>query len=159
MKLLDEKEYEKNLKELMETPFGGKPQKPTVIQNESHSKVINDIPIETQTIPVSATPQTQIHVIKEQSQPVIVKESTVQPQSSPISLHKTGTAQLSLTRLGVLVAVGGGIFGYLYATNPSIKTAVTTGLTKLSTLTNNPIIMGSIVVGVFLCSIGLIFRN
>lgn len=144
MKLLDEKEFKKTLKDLMETPFGGYQQKPTVIQHEAQSKVINDIPVETQTTPVYATLQPQIHIIKEQ-----------QPQPSPLSLHK----ELSLTRLGVFIAVGGAIFGYLYVTNPSVQATVTTGLAKMSTFMDNPVIMLPIVIGVFLCTLGLIFRR
>ena len=146
MKLLDEKEYEKTLRELMNLPFGGYQQKPIITQPEPEPKVINEQPVEKQNTPVSTTSQPQIHIIKEQ------------PPPSP-SLHKTGTAQISLTRLGVLVAVGGGIFGYLYATNPSVQTAVITGLTKLSMFMNNPIIMGSIFMGVLLCTLGLIFKR
>ena len=147
MKLLDEKEYKKNLKELMETPFGGYHEKPIIKQPEPQSKVINEQPVETQTTPVYATPQPQIQIINEQPQP-----------SSP-SLHKTGTAQLSLTRLGVLVGVGGAMFGYLYATNPTVQTTVKTGLIKMSTFLDNPIIMGSIVLGVLLCTLGLVFKK
>lgn len=148
MKLLDKKEYEKNLRELMETPFGGYQQKPTIALHEPQPKVINEQPIETQTTPVSATSQPQIHIIKEP-----------QPQPSPLSLHKTGTVQLSLTRLGVVIAVGGAIFGYLYTTNPSVQTTIKMGLTKLSTFMDNPIIMMPVVFGVFLCTLGLIFRR
>ena len=147
MKLLDEKEYKKTLKDLMETPFGGYQQKPMIKQPEPQSKVISEQPVENINTPFSATPQPQIHIINEQ------------PQPSPLSLHKTGTAQLSLTRLGVLVGVGGAMFGYLYVTNPSVQLETNTLLSKLSTFASNPIIVGSIVVGVFLCTLGLVFRK
>ena len=152
MKLLDEKEYEKNLRELMETPFGGYHEKPTIIQPEPQPKVIYEQPVENQNTPVSATSQPRIHVIKEQ-QPVIIKES------SPLSLQKTGNAQISLTRLGAVVAVGGAMFGYLYTNNPIIQTETNNLLSKLSTFADNPIIVGSVVVGVLLCTLGLIFRR
>ena len=147
MKLLDEKEYKKTLRELMETPFGGHQQKPTIKQPEPEPKVINEQPVENQNIPVYATPQPQ---------PVIVKEQQSQP--SPF-LHKTGTAQISLTRLGAVIAVGGAIFGYLYTTNPTVQTAVTTGLAKLSAFMDNPFVVTPIVVGVLLCTLGLIFKR
>ena len=92
MELLDKKEYEKNLKELMETPFGYQ-QKPIITQPELEPKVINEQPVENQNTPVSATVQPQIHIIKEQ-----------QLQPSPFSLHKTGTAELN-SRLGAVIAV------------------------------------------------------
>jgi len=146
MKLLDEKEYKKNLRELMETPFGGYQQKPIVTQYEPQSKVINEQPVEIHTTPVSATPQPQIHIIKEQQPP-------------PLSLQKTGNAQISLTRLGVLIGVGGTMFGYLYSTNSTIQLETNNLLSKLLTFADNPIIVGSVVVGVFLCTLGLIFRR
>ena len=137
MKLLDEKEHKKTLKELMEMPFGGYQQKPMIKQPEPGSKLINDPPVENQNAPVSATTQ----------------------PPSPLSLHKAGTAELSLTRLGAVIAVSGTIFGYLYATSSAIQLETNTLLSKLSTFANNPIIMGSIVVGVILCSLGLVFRK
>ncbi len=146
MKLLDEKEYKKNLGELMETSFGGYHEKPIIKQSEIEPKVINEQPVENQNTPVYTTPQPQIHIIKEQLPP-------------PLSLHKTGNTQISLTRLGAVVAVGGAIFGYLYTTNPSVQMAVKTGLTKLSMFIDNPVIMAPIVVGVLLCTLGLIFRR
>ena len=51
------------------------------------------------------------------------------------------------------------MFGYLYATNPTVQTTVKTGLTKMSTFIDNPIIMGSIVLGVLLCTLGLVFKK
>jgi len=146
MKLLDKKEYEKNLRELMETPFGGYHEKPMIKQPEPHPEVIYEQPVENQNTPVSATPQPQIHIIKEQ-------------QPSPLSLQKTVNAQISLTRLGVLVGVGGAMFGYLYTKNPTIQTETNNLLSKLSTFADNPVILGSVVVGVFLCTLGLIFKR
>ena len=140
MKLLDEKEYKKNLRELMETPFGGYHEKPIVTQHELQPKVINEQPVEIHTTPVSTAPQPQ-------SQP------------SPLSLQKTGNAQISLTRLGVLIGVGGAMFGYLYSTNSTIQFETNILLSKLSTFADNPIIVGSVIVGVLLCTLGLIFSN
>jgi len=140
MKLLDEKEYKKNLRELMETPFGGYQQKPIVTQPELEPKVINEPPVEIHTTPVYTTPQPQ-------SQP------------SPLSLQKTGNAQISLTRLGVLIGVGGTMFGYLYSTNSTIQLETNNLLSKLLTFADNPIIVGSVIVGVILCTLGLIFRR
>lgn len=158
MKLIDEKEYKKTLRELMETPFGGYQQKPIIKQHDPEHKVINEQPTVTQTTPVYATPQPQIHITKEpQVQPVIIKEQ--QPQPSSLSLYKTGTAQLSLTRLGVLIGVGGAMFGYLYATSSTIQLETNTLLSELSAFTSNPIMVGSIVLGVLICTLGLIFKR
>jgi len=144
MKMLTKETYERNLRELMNTSIGGLPQKPVEKQYKPESIVINQQPVETPTTPTSVNPQPQIHVIKE---------------PSSLSLYKTGTAQLSLTRLGVLVGVGGVVGGYMYSTSPTVQNTVNTGLSKLSTFTSNPIIVGSVVLGVFLCSLGLIFRR
>ena len=146
MKLLNKETYERNLRELMNTPIGGLPPKTVEKQPKSQSIVINQQPVETPTTPTSVNPQPQIHIIKE-------------PQPSSLSLQKTGTAQNSLARLGVLVGVGGVVGGYLYSTSPTFQNTVNTGLSKLSTFTSNPIIVGSIALGVFLCSLGLIFRR
>ena len=115
-------------------------------QPEPESKVIYEQPVENQNTPVSATPQPQIHIIKE-----------TQPPS--LSLQKTGNAQISLTRLGVVVAVGGAMFGYLYTNNPIIQTETKNILSKLSAFADNPVILGSVIVGVLLCTLGLIFRR
>jgi hypothetical protein len=141
MKLLTKETYERNLRELMNTPIGGLPPKTNDKPPKQQSIVINDQPKEQHTTPVYATPQPEIHIIKE---------------PSPLSLYKTGNAQLSLTRLGVLVGVGGVLGGYLYTTSSNVQNIVNTGLSKLSAFTNNPIIMGSIILGVLICSIGLI---
>ena len=148
MKLLDKETYERNLRELMNTQIGGLPQKHIENQPKSQSIVVNQQPVETTTTPTSVNPQPQIHVIKEpQSQP------------PPLSLHKTGTAKLSLTRLGVLVGVGGAMFGYLYTTSPTVQLETNTLLSKLSTFTSNPIMVGSIVLGVLICTLGLMFKR
>jgi len=141
MKLLDKETYQRNLRELMNTPIGGLPQKPIENQPKSQSIVVNQQPVETPTTPTSVNPQPQIHIIKE---------------PSPLSLQKTGNAQISLTRLGVLIGVGGAVGGYMYSTNPTFYNTVNAGLSKLSTFTSNQIIMGSIVLGILICSIGLI---
>lgn len=57
MKLIDEKNYKKNLKELMETPFGRYHEKQTIKQPYPEPKLINEQPIEIQTTLASATPQ------------------------------------------------------------------------------------------------------
>jgi hypothetical protein len=59
MKLIDEKNYRKNLRELMETPFGGYQEKQTIKQLDPEHKVINEQPIEIQTTPVSTKSQPQ----------------------------------------------------------------------------------------------------
>jgi len=141
MKMLTKETYERNLRELMNTPIGGLPQKPI---EKQESIVINQQPVEKQTTPVYATPQPHIHIIKE---------------PSSLSLYKTGTAQLSFTRLGVLVGVGGAMFGYLYTTSPTIQLETNTLLSKLSTFAGNPLIVGSVVLGVFLCTLGLVFKR
>ena len=140
MKLLDKETYERNLRELMNTPIGGYQQRPTITKHEPQLEVINEQPVENQNTPVYATPQ-------QQSQP------------SPLSLQKTGNAQISLTRLGVLIGVGGTMFGYLYSNNSTIHVETNNLLSKLSTFADNPIIVGSVVVGVLLCTLGLIFRR
>jgi hypothetical protein len=144
MKLLTKETYERNLRELMNTPIGGLPQKPIEKQPKSQSIVINQQPVETPTTPTSVNPQPQIHIIKE---------------PSSLSLQKTGTGQISLTRLGVLVGVGGAMFGYVYTTSPTIQLETNTLLSKLSTFTSNPIVVGSIILGVLICSLGLVFKK
>ena len=145
MKLLDKKEYEKTLKELMETPFGDYQQKPTITQQRPDSKLIHEQPEKKQNTPVSTTPQPKIQIINEQP-------------LSP-SFYKTGTAQLSLTRLGVFIAVVGSVFGYLYATSPYIQTQTQYYLAKLSAFSDNTIILGTVVLGVFIGMLGLIFKR
>ena len=145
MKFLDKKEYENSLRELMEMPFGGYQQKLPIIQQKPESKLIHEQPANKQNIPVSATTQPKIQIINQQP-------------PSP-SFYKTGTAQISLTRLGVLIAVVGSVFGYLYATSPYIRIQTQYYLAKLSTFSDNKIILGSVVLGVFLCMLGLIFKR
>ena len=145
MKFLDKKEYENSLRELMEMPFGGHQQKHTLIQQKPGSKLIHEQPANKQNIPVSATPQPKIQIINEQP-------------PSP-SFYKTGTASLSLTRLGILVGVFGSVFGYLYGTSPYIQSQVQYYLTKLTLLTDNTIIVYSVIIGFIIAMFGLIFRK
>ena len=144
MKFLDKKEYENSLRELMEMPFGGHQQKHTLIQQKPGSKLIHEQPANKQNIPVSATPQPKIQIVNQQP---------------PSSFYKTGTAQLSLTRLGVFIAVIGSVFGYLYSTSPYIQMQTQYFLSKLSTLTDNTIILGSVVLGVFIGLLGLLLKR
>ena len=127
MKLLTKETYERNLKELMNTPIGGLPPK-TIERQESI--VINDQPAETPTTPTPVGSQQQTHAVKER--------------------------QISLTRLGLLIGIGGTVGGYIYATSPTIQLQIKTIFTKLVPYLDNPIIMGSIVLGVVICSIGLV---
>ena len=141
MKLLTKETYQRNLRELMSTPIGGLPQKPIEKQPKSQSIINNQQTVETPTTPTPVNPQPHVNIIKE---------------PSSLSLQKTGNAQLSLTRLGVLVGLGGVLGGYAYSTSPTFQNTVNTGLSKLSTFTSNPIIVGSIILGVLICSIGMI---
>ena len=144
MELLTKETYERNLRELMNTPIAGLPPKTVEKPHEKQSIVINQRPVETTTTPTSVNPQPQIHNIKE---------------PSSLSLQKTGTGQISLTRLGVLIGVGGVVGGYLYSVNPKVQTIVNTGISKASVFLDNPIIVGSVILGVLLCSLGLVFRR
>jgi hypothetical protein len=58
-----------------------------------------------------------------------------------------------------LVGVGGAMFGYLYTTSPTIQLETNTFVSKLSTFTSNPIIVGSVILGLFLFSLGLVFKR
>jgi hypothetical protein len=145
MKLLDKKEYENNLRELMETPFGGYQQKHTIIQQKPDSKLIHEQPAEKQNTPVSATPLPKIQIINEQP-------------PSP-SFYKTGTATLNLTRLGILIGIFGSVFGYLYGTSPYIQSQFHYYLNKLTLLANNQIIFYSLILGFIIAIFGLIFKK
>lgn len=156
MQLIDKKEYQRLLKELMETPFGYQ-QKPSVTQPESTPKVINEQPIETQTTPVYTTPP-QIHIIKEQ-QPVVIRQEPpviVKEQPPPSFSFKK---QFNMTGLGVGIALTGLFGGYMYLTNPAIKTMVVNTLGKLTVFSNHPLLIGIIGFGCIIAIAGLFRRQ